>query len=312
VALRADQLDGRTLSLVEELHWLLGVDRLPRRGPPFHELHARLEQLLPGREPLSRRLEAYQRRFIVARGRLNGVVMRALAACRAKTVRHLELPPGESVGVEYVADRPWSGYSVYHGDFRSTIQINRVFSFSVDQILTLACHEGYPGHHVYNVLRDRDIVRGRRWPEASVLPVFSPAGFRAETLATAAGALAFSPAERIALFRRELFPAAGLTPAQAERYVHVGSIVDALAGEIAAVIVTYLQGTIGRDEAARSLRERALMEHPEPLLAFVDRYRAYALAYTIGREWLQPDPDGSTEIWSNLTRLIVPEQGTPR
>jgi hypothetical protein len=307
VALRADQLRGRTPTFAEELRRLLGVNRnLPGSIPRLDESHARLERLLAGSGPLARRLDAYQRRFLVPRGRLNRVVMRALAACRAQTTRRVTLPPEETIAVEYVADRPWSGYSVYHGGYRSTIQINRVFPLSVAQLLTLACHEGYPGHHVYNILRDREIVRGRGWMEAAVLPVFSPEGFRAEAIVTAAAAQAFSREERITLFRDDLFPTAGLDVAEVERYVDVVDAVDALTYAIADVVIGFLQGDIGRDETARLLRDRALMEHPEATLAFVERYRAYTLAYAFGREWLQGVFSArDADSWSNLVRLIV-------
>jgi hypothetical protein len=110
----------------------------------------------------------------------------------------------------------------------------------------------------------------------------------------------------VALFRSELFPASGLDVAEAEHYVDVCAAVDALSGEISAVVVNYLEGEIDRDEAGGALRERALMEHPESTLAFVDRYRAYALAYTIGRDWLQPDlAQLGSDRWTNLARLMV-------
>jgi hypothetical protein len=316
IALRADHLAGRTLSFTEELHRLLRVEAtVPQEPPRLDDLHARLERLLPGTGSLSRRLTDYERGFVVPRGRLDAVVRRAVAACRAQTVRHIALPPDERLDVEYVADRPWSGYSVYRGGFRSTMQINRVFPLSVDQILNLACHEGYPGHHVHNVVRDRDLARGRGWPEAAVLPVFSPEGFRAEAIATAAAALVFSREERITLFRQELFPLAGHDAADVERYVDVRSAIDELSTEVAAVVTSYLEGTIDRDDAALALRRQALMEHPEATLAFVDRYRAYALAYTYGRVWLQSELGADNpDRWHNLARLLVsPSQaGSPR
>ena len=29
----------------------------------------------------------------------------------------------------------------------------------IDRAIDLACHEGYPGHHVYNVLLEKNLVR---------------------------------------------------------------------------------------------------------------------------------------------------------
>ena len=88
--------------------------------------------------PLARRLAAYQRAFAVPRPRLQAAFTRAIEVCRERTRQFLVLPPGETISVEYVADKPWSGYSVYLGRYRSVFQVNRVLSHSVDDVLTLA------------------------------------------------------------------------------------------------------------------------------------------------------------------------------
>src|SRR5688500_14834724 len=50
----------------------------------------------------------------------------------------------------------------------------------IDRAVDLACHEGYPGHHVYNALLEQHLVRGRGWHEFSVYPLFSPHSLIAE------------------------------------------------------------------------------------------------------------------------------------
>jgi hypothetical protein len=50
----------------------------------------------------------------------------------------------------------------------------------IDRALDLACHEGYPGHHLYNALLERELVRGRGWPEFQIDPLFSPQSLIAE------------------------------------------------------------------------------------------------------------------------------------
>jgi len=212
------------------------------------------------------------------------VVTRSIAACRNQVRRFLTLPEGEDLAVEYVADRPWSGYSVYQGGYKSVMQVNRVLPLTVGQVLNLACHEGYPGHHVYNSLREQRVVRARGWAEATALPLFSPEGFQAEAMAAAAAEMAFTPDERVRLFRDELFPLAGLDPSEAERHVEVCELVDRLTGATTVVVAKYLAGELSAADAAGALQHDALMEHPEALLAYVDRYRGYALAYTFGRD----------------------------
>ena len=148
VAARADQLSGVKLTFDAEKAQLFALDQWVMASKPGSKDRDQLQRLLPGDEPLPRRLATYQRRFTVPRAHLHASVTRSLALCRSKALRFMSLPKGESLSVEYVADRPWSGYSVYLGGYRSVMQVNRVLPLSVNDVLTLACHEGYPGHHV--------------------------------------------------------------------------------------------------------------------------------------------------------------------
>jgi hypothetical protein len=308
VAARADLLSGSRLTFDAELRRLFAFGRpvvFPRAGL---DDRARLQRLLPGDEPLSRKLAHYQRRFSVPRVRLHAAVTRSIELCRGQTRRFLPLPAGETVTVEYVADAPWSGYSVYLGRYRSVMQVNRVLPLSVDAVLTLACHEAYPGHHVYNSLREQHLVRERGWTELTALPLFSPAGFRAEAVTSAAASMAFTAEERALIFRDVLFPLVGLDPSEARHYVDVHEIVDRIAAAAAPVLYGYLAGDIPRARAADSLRALALMEHPDALLGYVDRYRGYAFAYNMGRDRFLPalaSTGSQNDRWELLRRLIL-------
>ena len=99
----------------------------------------------------------------------------AIAECRRRTLAHIELPAGESFTVEYVTDKPWSGYNWYKGGFHSLIQVNTDLPIFIDRAIDLACHEGYPGHHVYNALLEKHLVRDRGWVRVLGLPAVLPA-----------------------------------------------------------------------------------------------------------------------------------------
>ena len=124
------------------------------------------------------------------------------------------------------------GYNWYQGDYRSLIQINTDFPVRI-AARDLGCHEGYPGHHVFNMLLERDLARGRNWVDSGSTRFFrrsrssprarpitaSPAFPGEERLAfETAGAL---PAGRAAGRRRRgLFPAAGGAPRPGRRPLH--------------------------------------------------------------------------------------------
>lgn len=308
LAWRSAQLDGEPLTLEQEITRLFALDAEQfsnRADNASIRARAELERRLPGDGSLSRRLADYHRRFIVSRSRLDAVFTGAVEACRSQTRRLMALPEGERVTIEYVAGYPWSAYSSYRGGYHSLIQVNREAAMTVGQALNLACHEGYPGHHVYNSLRDQRFVRERDWPEMAALPLFSPEGFRAEAAASAAAAMVFRPAERVDVFREKLFPLAGLDPREAEHYMQVDDLVNHLAGDTTAVVAQYLAGALSAQDAADELQQRALMEHPAPLLAYLDRYRAYALAYTWGRERLLAEMDALKDRSAFLAALMA-------
>ena len=114
----------------------------------------------------------------------------------------------------------------------------------IDRALDLACHEGYPGHHVYNVLLEHHLVRGRGWQEFTVYPLFSPQSLIAEGTANFGIDVAYPAAERVAFERARLFPLAGLDPRDAPKYYEVLAVLDRLdyAGNEAAR--RYLNGAI--------------------------------------------------------------------
>ena len=180
-----------------------------------------IDRRCPGEGPLVDRYDAFRRQFIVPPTGSTRVFDRAIAECRARTLPHVQLPPAESFTVEYVKNKPWSGYNWYQGNYRSLIQVNTDLPIYIDRAIDLACHEGYPGHHVYNVLLEKHLVRDRGWMEFSVYPLFSPQSLIAEGTANYGIEVAFPGDERLAFERDVLFPLAGLDPSQAEAYAEV-------------------------------------------------------------------------------------------
>ena len=153
---------------------------------------------------------------------------RAIAECRGRTLPHVQLPANETFTVEYVRGKPWSGYNWYQGNYRSLIQVNTDLPIYIDRAIDLACHEGYPGHHVYNALLEKHLVRDRGWVEFSVYALFSPQSLIAEGTANYGIEVAFPGDERLAFERDVLFPLAGLDGSQAAAYAKIRALVDRL------------------------------------------------------------------------------------
>jgi hypothetical protein len=212
----------------------------------------------------------------------------AIDACRQRTLEHIELPNSERFSVEYVTGKSWSGYNWYQGNYRSLIQVNTDLPIYIDRALDLACHEGYPGHHVYNVLLEKTLVRDRGWLEFTVYPLFSPQSLIAEGTANYGVEIAFPGNERRELEKAVLFPAAGLDPAQVDVYDDVRDLVDRLdyAGNEAAR--RYLNGEIDASAAASWLEKYTLASRPqaEQRVRFFDQYRSYVINYNLGKDMI--------------------------
>lgn len=308
---RIDIIQGKRLSFDEESRELYDAVAPTSGEAHFQSVLDRLDGALPGTGTVAERYAQFRSRFVIPREKVDTVFRAAIAACRERTARHVTLPAGERFTVEYVTDKPWSGYNWYKGNYQSVIQVNTDLPIFVDRAVDLACHEGYPGHHVYNVLLEQSLVRGRGWREFSVYALFSPQSLIAEGSANHGIAMAFPGRERVEFERRVLYPLAGLEPARADEYERVQALVKELsfAGNEAAR--RYLDGAIDAAAAAEWLTRYSLMEpaRAQQRVRFIDKYRSYVINYNLGerlvRGWVESRAgDDRAKQWALFTRLL--------
>jgi hypothetical protein len=298
--LRHTYLDKQLAAVQARLAMLLGnrlsfddeAARLYDAQPPhlddkdFQPVLDELNHLLPGTGLLIDRYAAFRSHYVIPTAKLDAVFRAAIDGCRAKTLAHITLPPGETFTVEYVTGQSWSAYNWYKGQYTSVIQVNTDLPITIDRAIDLACHEGYPGHHVYNALLEKHLVRDRGWVEFSVDPLFSPQSLIAEGTANFGIEVAFPGDERTAFERQTLYPLAGLSPATADVYARVQHAIAKLsyAGNEAAR--RYLNGEIDRTAAAGYLQRWAMMpkDRAEQRTRFFDQYRSYVINYNLGQD----------------------------
>jgi hypothetical protein len=277
---------GRTLSFDEESRLLFGVTAPDYDATHFEEILERIDALLPGEGSLSSRVNDFQNRFVIPPDKLALVFDAAIAECRRRTLERITLPGNEAFTLEYVTDKPWSGYNWYQGGSKSLIQINTDLPIFISRAVDLGCHEGYPGHHTFNVLLEKNLVVREGWVEFTLYPLFSPESLIAEGSGNYGIELAFPGDERVQFEKRELFPLAGLDPADADRYYALQKLLDQLsyAGNEAAR--DYLNGDIDREQAAEWLEEYSLAspERARQRVDFFDTYRSYVINYNLGRD----------------------------
>jgi hypothetical protein len=283
---RVAMLQGRRFTFDEESQILYDAVAPHHSEDEFASILAKLEARLPGDGSLIARYERFKEAFIIPQEHVDAVFQTAIRACRDRTRQYVELPATENFTVEYVKGKSWGGYNWYQGNYRSLIQVNTDLPIYIDRAIDLACHEGYPGHHVYNVLLERNLVRDRGWIEFTVYPLFSPQSLIAEGTANYGIEVAFTRDERVTFERDTLFPLAKLSASRAKEYYDVLELVDQLsyAGNEAAR--RYLDGKINAKEAASWLEKYAMMPRAraEQRLKFFDQYRSYVINYNLGKD----------------------------
>jgi hypothetical protein len=283
---RVSMLQGKRLTFDQESQLLYDAVAPRHSDAEFAAIVAKLEARLPGDGPLIQRYEKFKEAFIIPKDRLDAVFKAAIRACRDRTMQYVELPPSESFTVEYVTGKSWGGYNWYQGNYRSLIQVNTDLPIYIDRAIDLACHEGYPGHHVYNVLLEKHLVRDRGWGEFTVYPLFSPQSLIAEGTANYGIDVAFSRDERIGFERDALFPLARLGASRAQEYYDILALVDQLsyAGNEAAR--RYIDGQLDAKGAADWLEKYAMMPRAraEQRVKFFDQYRSYVINYNLGKD----------------------------
>ncbi|HPF61685.1 MAG TPA: hypothetical protein PLI93_06445 [Gemmatimonadales bacterium] len=307
---RARMLAGETLSFDEEAKALYDAEPPHLSDAHFDSLLAVLDTLVPGAGPLAARYQAFRGRVEIPPALVDTVFKTAIAACRARTLAHIALPASERFDLEYVTGTSWNAYNWYQGNDHSLIQVNLDFPIAVDRAIDLACHEGYPGHHVYNASLEEALVKGRGWVEVSVYPLFSPQSLIAEGSANYGIEMAFPGAARTAFERDSLFPLAGLDPALAEQNAAVRDVMTALNYARNEVARRYLDGVVDSAGAVAAM-ERYWLQAPDAAaktLRFIQQYRSYVINYNLGRDmvaaWVErqggEDPDARWRAFATL------------
>jgi hypothetical protein len=307
---RLRMMQGEKLAFADEAEGLFGVR--PRLKPlsSYDPVLARIERLVPGKGPLSDRVDAFAERFSIARDRLEPVMRAAIAECRRRTMEHIALPPNERFTLEFVTGKSWGGYNWYKGDSNSLIQVNTDLPIRISRAVDLGCHEGYPGHHVYNALLEEKLVKGRGWVEFTIYPLYSPQSFIAEGSANYGIELAFPGDDQLRFETATLYPLAGLPTGSARQYLGLQEALRELAGARFTIAADYLEGRISRAQAVELTRKYQLVSalRADKSVAFTDQYRSYVINYGLGLDMVRsaveragPDPAAR---WAAMERLL--------
>ncbi|MBA9076235.1 hypothetical protein [Rufibacter quisquiliarum] len=297
----------------EESKDLFGVEA-PHFAPgTFPAMVRQLDSLLPGKGTVQERYQKLASRFHIPKEKLDTVFKTAVAEARRRTLQHFQLPAQESFTLEYVTQKPWSGYNWYKGNLQSVIQVNTDLPKSLNDAILLACHEGYPGHHVYNALLEKHLYQDKGHVEISLYPLFSPQSFIAEGSANFGVQVAFPPAEHQRYAREVLLPLTGMDTTNLALYYQASALMGKLNYVRNDVGRKLLAGAITEAQAAKQLMEEGLYEQAsaEKSVSFIQKYRSYVINYNYGQDLVQQyieaqggTPENTQKRWQLFGELL--------
>ena len=281
----------------------------------YDSLLALLDNIVPGDGELSNRFADYSKAFIIPDDKLDTVFNAAINEARQRVSQHIQLPENESFEIEYVKDKPWSGYNWFKGNAHSLIQINTDFPIYIERAIDLACHEGYPGHHVFNTMLEQKLVIEQGWSEYQIYPLFSPQSFIAEGSANYGIEVVFAPEERLDFEKNVLFPLAGIDASFAKEYYVIQELRSKLKNADIDIARAYINMKIDKATTV-SLLNKYLQYSPKKAaqrLSFYDKYRSYVINYTLGEEFIRNRMtnelgEGNGDKWALFNEILT----TPR
>ena len=271
VALRvhADGLAGHRLPYLDDVERCFAWSPVRRDEALFEEAAAIVDGLLPGPGPLPDRIAAWDDRFHVPPDRVADVLAWLAERFRARAADLFGLPEGEDLRIHLVTKRPWTGYNWYDGGRHSRFDLNTDLPTSAADLIRVAAHETYPGHHLEHAWKEAHLVDELRRLEASILLINTPECLISEGLADLGQRFASPPDEEADLLV-QLYERAGLPIAS-----------DPAAARAAAETTVAMTGPRGRLKESRV--NAALMRHVDgashdEVLAWLERVGRYAPA----------------------------------
>lgn len=272
-----------------------------------------LEELLPGKAPLSERINNFKKQFVIPADKVEAVFKVVIEEARKRTKAHIPLMENETFDLEYVKNEPWGAYNWFKGNSRSLIQVNTDIPMGINRAVGLACHEGYPGHHVFHSLIEKRFYREKGWVEFSIYPLFSPLSFISEGTANFGVEVAFPKAERIKYEKEVIWPMAGLDTSKAELFYKVSELTSRLSFGGNDTTRLYIDGKITKEEAVERFMKYQLRSRSraEKYMSFIDRYRSYVINYNLGlkmvREYIEKKggtKDNPEKRWEEFAKLL--------
>lgn len=179
-------LSEDTLEYLDKVYRLFDIKPKIVNDSHFIEIVEQLDELYEGKGSLIERIETERQRKTISRENAEKVILKALSLTKEKTLEFFSelLPANETVEVKIVTNEPWSAYNWYLGKYKSRIDVNTDLPLEWDQIIGLASHEGYPGHHTEHSVKEKLLYYNENRFEHAILLILTPEAVISEGIAS--------------------------------------------------------------------------------------------------------------------------------
>ena len=294
-------LAGVEMSYADEVEGCYGVRPTLTPEGVYEAVHAELDELLPGDGSLYERRQAWRTRYLVDGAAAVPVLMDLLPVLRERTLEIVDLPDGEDLTIEPVSDEPWWAFNYYLGDLRSRVVLNTDVPTAARDLIHLAAHEVYPGHHTEHAVKEQLLIRDRGAIEEGIQLVPTPQAVVSEGIAETGPDIALAGEGRTAAYRVLAKHGFDLDPDLSER---IWETLEGLrtVGLDAALMI---QEGGASQEDAQAYIERWNLVPPEQAAHSVrfatdPTWRAYVVTYSAGRDLCRAYANGDPGRFRSL------------
>lgn len=201
-------LSGIHYPYVEKVRRLFDVEPQLTSDDVFHDASRVLDELYDGGGTLPERMENYRKQNALPQEQVGPTMSKAFDMVRRQTdaVFGAILPDDESIDVQVVKNAPWSAYNWYLGKAKSRIDINTDLPVQWNNVLHLATHEGYPGHHTEHAVKESILYQEQGRFENAILLVHTPEATVSEGIGNMGEHVFYSPEELVKIGLEQFCP----------------------------------------------------------------------------------------------------------
>ncbi|HEX4679966.1 MAG TPA: hypothetical protein VH210_12275 [Gaiellaceae bacterium] len=294
---------GADISYSDEVEGCYGIRPAKVSEDVYAAAHAELDELYPGEGSLRERRNAWRDLHVVSGDVTVAALQDLLPLLRSQTgAVLLDLPAGEGVTLEPVNDEPWWAFNYYLGDLRSRVVLNIDVPTTGADLIRLAGHEVFPGHHTEHAVKEQMLIREQGKIEEGIQLVPTPQAVLSEGIAETGAELILDDAakeEAYAILRRHEVTL--VDPSLSERIWKAAEPLRTV--DLDAALMIHEEGA--SIEQGQAYLERWNLSTPEQArqkVRFITdpTWRAYVITYSAGRDLCRAYVDGDPAKFRTL------------